>query len=66
MSKDAGVGWLVAIVLGIAALYAAVWAATKEGELGWLDNVRYFSHIRFAMEAGWLVQAGGARPLRRA
>ncbi len=30
------------------------------------DNVGYFSHIFFALELGWLVQAGGARPPRRA
>jgi hypothetical protein len=36
MSKDAGVGWLVAIVLGVAAFCAAMWAAIKEGDLGWL------------------------------
>ncbi len=29
------------------------------------DTVGYFSHIRFEFEPGRLVQAGGARPLRR-
>ena len=63
MSKDAGVGWLVAIVLGIAALCGAVWAATKEGELGWLAAsgftvvagcAVYFFFVRWGEENGWI------------